>query len=421
MAGLDLSELLQKNQSTTEDAPIKSMPNTVVFYQGVECAELVEEAFRFEGYEVPDLQENRDSVIGQYVDENDPEIVLVELNRSVDVAKDAERISHMLPNHASVIIIGQEDAISTIRSLKALGFYYLFWPVTKQELIDFVVGVSDNRQRQRGPGQNRKAKYIGVYGAKGGVGTSLLCSEIAYLLADQKSAMCLLVDHNYDGGNLDVMLARDDLQKNTLQAGSIAASLDTRAAKSLLSEITERLSFLSLNAEQRSHDDMRDLTDSIVELVAIDSNFVVEDLSASVGFERHLDWIAKRYDSVIVVVEPSVSAVRDASRIISEVRKYRKELDHPLRLLVVVNQRAHERYNAVSKGEIEKYLGVKIDVVIPFVPQLNQMKLHQQHLYRSKTKAAQPLKNLVKLIMGERLSGNTSWLSSLRQYIASKR
>lgn len=421
MAGLDLSELLQKSQSTTEDTPIKRMPNTVVFYQGIECAELVEEAFRFEGYEVPELQENRDQVIGHYVDEREPEIILIELNRSSDVAKDAERISYMLPNHASVIVIGQEDAISTIRSLKALGFYYLFWPVTKQELIDFVVGVSDNRQRQRGPGQNRKAKYIGVYGVKGGVGASLLCSEIAYLLADQKSAMCLLVDHNYDGGNLDVMLARDDLQKNTLQAGSIAASLDTRAAKALLNDISERLSFLSLYADHRPHDDMRDLTDSIVELVAVDSNFVVEDLSASVGFERHLDWVAKRYDSVIVVVEPSVSAIRDASRMINEVRKYRKELDHPLRLLVVLNQRAPGRYNVVSHSEIEKYLGVKIDVVIPFVPQLNQMKLRQQHLYRSKTKAAQPLEDLVKLIMGERLSGSTSWFSTLRQSIAYKR
>ncbi|MFM2480193.1 CpaE family protein [Celerinatantimonas sp. YJH-8] len=397
MAVLELSELLKKE--SIPEAP-KNMALTVLFYQTNECAEFVSEAYRFEGYEIPEILDNRDQVIGHYVEENNPEIVILELNDSRNVAKDAERISHMLPNHSSVIVIGQEDAISTIRNLKELGFYYLFWPVTKQELIDFVVGVSDNRQRQRGPGQNRKAKYIGVYGAKGGVGASLIASEISYLLADQKTAMCILVDHNYEGGNLDVMLARDDLEKSNLQTGSIAASLDSTAAKTLLSDVTERLSYLGLNGEQRSHDEMRDLTDNMVELVAKDSNFVVEDLSASVDFKRNIDWMLNRYDSLIVVVEPSVSSIREASKVVSEVRKQRVELEHPFRLLIVVNQRLPEKFNSVTRQEIEKYLGAKADVVIPFVPQVNQMKLYQKHLYNTKNKAAKPLHRLVQLIMG---------------------
>lgn len=399
MAVLELSELLKSE--TVKPSKPKDMVSTVLFSQSQECTELVAEAYRFEGYTVPDIRENKDSVISDYVQEHNPEIVLLELNDSLNVAEDAGRISRMLPNHASVIVIGQEDAISTIRSLKELGFYYLFWPVSKQELIDFVTGVADNRVRQRGPGQNRKAKYIGVYGCKGGVGTSLIAAEISYLLADSMSAMCVLVDHNYNGGNLDVMLAHDDLSKRTLQTGTIAASLDSTAAKALLSDITERLSYLALDGENRSHEEMRDLTDNIVELVAKDSNFVVEDLSASVDFSRHLSWMIDRYDSLIVVIEPSVSSVRDANRVVSEIKKQRVELDHPLRVLVVLNQRQPEKFNSMTSVEIEKYLGSKIDITIPFVPQINQMKLYQSHIYNSKTKATKPLQHLVKLIMGE--------------------
>ncbi|MDN3683471.1 hypothetical protein QW180_02055 [Vibrio sinaloensis] len=75
------------------------------------------------------------------------------------------RISHLLPNSASVIVIGSEDAISTIRNLKAMGFYYLFWPVSKEELIDFVKNVSDNRQRNAGLGKAREAKKVAFFGA----------------------------------------------------------------------------------------------------------------------------------------------------------------------------------------------------------------------------------------------------------------
>lgn len=408
MAVLELSDLLKKDNSLSEQP--KDMAQTVMFYQTNDCAEFVSEAYRFEGYEIPEILENKDQVIGEYVEENNPEIVLLELNNSEDVAKDAERISHMLPNHASVIVIGQEDAISTIRNLKELGFYYLFWPVTKQELIDFMVGVSDNRLRQRGPGQNRKAKYIGVYGSKGGVGTTLLTSEIAYLLADEKAAMCVLVDHNYEGGNLDVMLARDDLEKSALQTGSIASSLDNTAARALMRDVTDRLSYLGLDGHGQSHEEMRDLTDNMVELVAKDSNFVIEDLSASVDFSRHVDWMLNRYDSLITVVEPSVSSIREASVVINDIRKRRVELDHPFRLLIVLNQRIPEKFNSMTRQEIEKYLGAKVDVVIPFVPQVNQMKLYQKHLYDSKNKAAKPLQKLVQLIMGTKARQNNTLL-----------
>lgn len=406
MSALKISELLSSKEATPVTP--KNMALTVLFYQNDECAELIAEAYRFEGYELPEMLDNRDQVIGDYVDDNNPEIVILELNNSKHVVRDAERISHMLPNHSSVIVIGQEDAISTIRNLKELGFYYLFWPVTKQEFIDFVVGVSDNRQRHRGPGQNRKAKYIGIYGSKGGVGTTLLATEIAYLLAEQKTAKCILVDHNYDGGNLDVMLARDDLEKSQLQAGSIAASLDSTAAKALLRDITERLSYLGINGDNRSHEEMRDLTDNMVELVAKDSNFVVEDLSASVNFKRDIEWMLQRYDSLIIVLEPTISSIREATTVINAIRKKRVELDHPFRMLTVLNQRSSPKFNSLTHQEIEKYLGSKVDVELPFVPQVNQMKLYQNHLYDSKNKAGKPLQKLVKMIMGERVKKQRS-------------
>ena len=152
----DLVDILK----TKSDAkPVtQELITTVLFYQTQECMDLVEEAFRFEGLVSPSMLENSDQNIQQHIRDSQISVVIVELNQSSNVSKDMERISHLLPNEASVIVVGSEDAISTIRNLKGMGFYYVFWPIPKQELIDFVRNVDSNRKRNSGLGKDRTAK-----------------------------------------------------------------------------------------------------------------------------------------------------------------------------------------------------------------------------------------------------------------------
>ncbi|MEZ9417713.1 chromosome partitioning protein ParA, partial [Vibrio sp. 10N.286.49.E1] len=127
------------------------------------------------------------------------EIAIVELNVTESVTEDMKRISHLLPNSASVIVVGSEDAISTIRNLKEMGFYYVFWPISKPELIDFVRNVDSNRKKNSGLGKDRTAKRVAVWGTKGGVGATMLTAEIAYELSAKKKSTCLIVDHDFRG------------------------------------------------------------------------------------------------------------------------------------------------------------------------------------------------------------------------------
>ncbi|TOO92001.1 chromosome partitioning protein ParA, partial [Vibrio parahaemolyticus] len=77
--------------------------------------------------------------------------------------------------------------ISTLRSLKDMGFYYVFWPVNKQEIADFLIHVNKNLKTFSGVSQKRKAKRVAVVGSKGGVGTSLITTELSSLLSTQGS------------------------------------------------------------------------------------------------------------------------------------------------------------------------------------------------------------------------------------------
>lgn len=116
---LDILDSLNKFEKKSKDVISVSC---VAFVQSDECHQLIENAFRFEGIPLPSFVANTDNEIRRHAREKKIDIALVELNQSACVTDDMQRISHLLPNDASVIVIYQEDAISTIRNLKAMGF-----------------------------------------------------------------------------------------------------------------------------------------------------------------------------------------------------------------------------------------------------------------------------------------------------------
>jgi pilus assembly protein CpaE len=395
----DLVDSLKKSKKRDVQIDQEKI-GTVLFYQTEECKKLVEEAFRFEGVAPPTVAKNTKDEITDYVRKSDIEIVIVELNNSSNVSQEAEFISHLLPNHASVIVIGSEDAISTIRNLKAMGFYYLFWPITKQELIDFVRSVNDNRKRNsnRGPGQNRRAKYISVIGSKGGVGATFICAELSYLLSAHKKSSCLVVDQNYSTGDLDIMMGIRDYGRRKVQQGDLV-SLDESFAQSLMFRQNSLLSVLSLTSETLDSASLLDYSNAVVDLLASEVNFVLEDCSSSVGFGIESDKFIGQCDCIVLVMAPTVSSVRDAARMRDKIQK----INHSdsLRLIFVMNNMLPKKAQTLSLADAEAFLKRKIDIVIPYCEHLSFYILDDKRIAKTSLKPAKPLKELASVVLGE--------------------
>ncbi|MFT2099119.1 AAA family ATPase [Marinomonas sp. 2405UD66-6] len=375
--------------------------STVLFFQTEKCKELVQEAYRFEGIAPPSIAKNTEDDIVDHVRSSDIEVVIVELNNSKDVSKDAEYISHLLPNNASVIVVGSEDAISTIRNLKTMGFYYLFWPITKQELVDFVRSVSDNRKRNssRGPGQNRRGKYISIIGTKGGVGATFICAEMAYQLSADKKSSCLVVDQNHFTGNLDIMMGIKGFERRKLQQAEATSSLDETFSQGLVYRQNSLLSLLSLSSEHLDSAALLDYTNLVVDLLAVDVNFVIEDCSASVGFSISSDNFIAQCDSVVLVIEPSVSSLRDAARMREVIQRVNN--NNALRIILVLNHTVPKKAATVKRHEVETFLKQKVDIEIPYCEMLSATILDNKRIAKTSLKASKPLKELTSIILGE--------------------
>lgn len=397
---LDLASILKQDNGKIGTPKLKAQQEVVCFYQTSECKSLITEASNFEGIAPPQFLELKKDTLKQLTSNERVEIVLLELNESEDVSAEAEKFSHYLPNQASVVVIGKEDSISTIRNLKNLGFYYLFWPVNKQEFIDFFTSVKENRERSAGISKSRKAKQISFIGCKGGVGTTLLCAETASYFANKKNMSSVLVDNAYQGGNVDIMLGFEKFEKRDVRPGSMAVNLDETSAQSLLRKQTPMLSVLSLTSSDLENTDLKDYTKTVAGYVSQSRNFIFEDVSANASMIYSKSDLLDISDCIVLVFSPTVSALREAAKIKSGLMGSLDE-SAALRVITVLNYTQPEANASINLEDVEKYLNGKVDIIIPFVKKLDQQILSGKNLVSQRNKASKAIEQLSALILGE--------------------
>ncbi|KII76013.1 AAA family ATPase [Vibrio renipiscarius] len=396
---LDILESLNKIETKAKTKEHLRF-SCVAFTQTKACRELIEGAFRFEGIPLPSFVSNSDDDIQSHVRESNVEMALVELNHSDNVAEDMRRISHLLPNSASVIVIGQEDAISTIRNLKEMGFYYLFWPVTKEELIEFTKNVGDNRSREQGLGKKREAKNIAVWGCKGGVGTSLIASEIVLGLAKKHHSKCLLVDHDYYAGNLDILLKLEGFEKKAAAISNVGTDLDTTYAMSMTRKVDDLLSLLSVGSDIHPVHELKEYTRALEYLLKDQYNFIVEDMSKSAQTNIDYQYLVDNVDTMVLVFTPMISSLRQLKMVITRLEKESPNT----RQIIVLNHTQPAKAAPISRREIEDFLERKVDVEIPFELTMLKHVLDGGSLFSSRLPVARPILQLIAMILGESLT-----------------
>lgn len=346
-----------------------------VFFQTEACVELINEVFSFEGWNTPTC--TKLLATDEPIDANDLQsIVIVELNQSSNVVEDAKNFANRIPNHKGVVVIGKEDAITTLRSLKEMGFYYLFWPVTKQEFIDFLRHVHTNQQQFAGVSQNRKAKRVAVIGTKGGVGNSLIASELSSYLVN-KGAETVLIDRQYRASNIDIILGLKKYQKH--DASNLEYQLhdmDENSANDYLIKVNNNLKVLALEGNQ-SIEKLVLYTNNIADLLIRHANFIVDDYSSSIDYEFQLDAIADKNDILVLVIEPTISSVRTAQTYLQQVSTL-----GDCRVLLFLNIHRPAGAFSLTQPEIETYLENAIDVVLPYNKTLATQLLEGKRIYQ---------------------------------------
>ncbi|MFA0439122.1 chromosome partitioning protein ParA [Vibrio sp. 10N.286.49.C2] len=404
----DLSKALS-TKSKAAPKVAKGVSGCTLIYQSQECLDLVSEVFRFEGWNDPTCMKASQGV-GKFSEQQNSHIVLLELNESSNVVEDAKAFASKLPTHKGVVVIGKEDAISTLRSLKEMGFYYVFWPVNKQEFADFLTHVNKNLKTFSGVSQQRKAKRVAIVGAKGGTGTSFIATELSSLLSTQGTDT-ILVDHQYTDSNIDVLMGLKDFKPKAIDEFTAPLhEMDEEGALSYLHSARKNLRLLSIDGNM-TQNDILNYNQTLCELLARNTNFIVEDFSGSVDFKVEAQLLVDNFDVVVIVFDASVSAVRNAKRLYERIENLQLALSKRTRVITVANYHRPDGAFVLQSADLKKYVGADINLEIGYCKNLSHIIIDGKRAHKHDRNISRAMDSLMKLINGQPVEtkGLTQW------------
>lgn len=289
-----------------------------------------------------------------------PLAIVVDISGHQQPLAALEDLAGVVEPGARVFVIGDREDLGFYRDVtQGLGVAdYLCKPITAGMVAEtFAPYLAKQRD---GAGRLRGGRLISVTGARGGVGASTVAVSLAWHLADVARRHTVVLDADLHRGSVPLML---DIAAGT---GLRTALEHPERVDDLFMERStvahsERLHVLAsdeaLESEIRSRPGAGD---HLVGVLRRRYSLIVADvplLSEPAGREIH-----GAAQQRVIVMEPTLSGIRDALRLL----QLPAGPNQAYRPLLVVNR--HDRRGALSMSRVEETMRQKPDILLPDLP-----------------------------------------------------
>jgi pilus assembly protein CpaE len=325
-----------------------------------------------------------------------PTILFVDLSESGDPLNDINALAEVCEPGTVVIASGQVNDVRLYRDLVASGIQdYLLKPFTPDQVRDAFVNaqmiVSGPRANE--PTADKPHVVAAVIGVRGGVGASTIATSLAWLMGDKAGRSTALLDLDVHFGTGALAL---DLEpgRGLTDAIENPSRIDGLFIERAMVRANEKLCVLSAEAplNQPLLNDGSAYYQLQEEIRNAFEGTVLDIPRSMLVQHSHL---VHDVHSVVVVVEFTLAATRDAIRILSWLKA-----NAPQAKVVVVANRVPQGLQEISRKDFEQSIERKVDIVIPFDPKAaaQAAKLGQPFAkVATSTKIAQPLNTLLTL------------------------
>ena len=290
-----------------------------------------------------------------------PKVLMVDLSGSELPLTDIDELADVCEPGVTVVAFGDQNDVGLFRELVARGVGdYLVKPLSPglvhEALLRALQGHSSNRQ------MSRLGRLVGVLGARGGVGATMIACGIAHAIAGTRRRRVCLTDLDLQSGTVALTFDLDPSHglREALESPERIDSLFVDRAAAKYSEL-----LYVLAAEEPVDEDSRPLPDALPPLfeeLRTRFHFVVLDMPrpGSPLFRPCLEQL----DELVLVADPSLAAMRDGLRILQALARASGSC-HPT---VVLNRIGAHRVGELDAKEFENGIGRKIDLRIPYDP-----------------------------------------------------
>jgi pilus assembly protein CpaE len=322
-----------------------------------------------------------------------PEYLIIDISKSDLPISDLSKLSEVCEPGVSVLAIGVRNDVGLYRDLIKLGIMeYLVKPlfpeIISRALKNMIFGYEWDKASKI-----KSGKIITVQGARGGVGASFLTTNLATILANERSRRVIVVDMDIHFGTVTLYF---NLKSND---GLNAALEDPERVDQLFLErlfiaVNERLNVLS--SEVPINEVKKYSQNSIEQLLSYLSklfHYVIVDIPHN--FDEAAGFILQRSNIRILVTEASLAGLRDSGRIIRYFGG--DQLDY--RLILVLNKFVKE--GKLSPEDFEKTLKRKVDHLIPYEASIgNELIDAGKTVLEVDTPLTRPIQELANNIQG---------------------
>ena len=286
-----------------------------------------------------------------------PDVLILHLSHLWREELEAVAARH-LERKTALIVVGASSDVGMMRLAMQAGARDLLpEPVVKNDLLIALERVKRERQTQAQSAQGTVAAFVN---AQGGCGATLLACNVAHMLAAESKKRTALLDLGLQFGAAPLYL---DLfpQRGVWQAMENLDGLDEVALEGYFTRHASGLHVLSHGADERV--EMRELLPAAVERlldVALRGHdHLIVDLPRRV--DGVLATVVQRAQQIVIVLQQSVTALRDATRLVQWLRSEGGVARD--QLCIVVNR--YDKAAAISVADIQKALSCNEPVLVP--------------------------------------------------------
>lgn len=336
------------------------------------------------------------AALAHYRDSPTPNLVVIESTLDKrEMLRDLDQLAEYCDAGTKLIVIGHRNDVLLYRELLKRGVSeYLVMPVDTLALIEAISTLYNN------PTSDPVGQVLAFVGAKGGVGSSTVCHNVSFVLAELVRSNVVIADLDLAFGTAGLDFDQDPVQ-GIADALATPERLDEMLLDRLLTKCSEHLSlFAAPVVLDRDYDLAPEACETVLDVVRQSVPYVTVDLPHT--WTAWCKRILLHADEVVITAEPDLANLRNTKNIVDLLKSARKNDASPR---LVLNRVGMPKRPEITVKEFEHNVGLKATAVIEFdVERFGQAAINGRMIEELDTKApaAQVFRTMAHVITNRR-------------------
>lgn len=329
-----------------------------------------------------------------YRGEGTPNLIILEtVSGGNALFEGLEKLSEVCDPSTKVIIIGAINDINLYKELMDRGVSeYLIAPKSPVQITRSIASLYVDPSA---PPIGRNMVFVG---ARGGVGSSTICHNVAWAMAEEYNSDTVILDLDLAFGTASLDFEQDPSQ-GLAEALAAPERLDDVLLDRLLQKCTDRLSLFSApNMLDRDYNIPASSFEEVLDIVRKGAPNIVIDLP-----HVWTDWsrnILQTADEIVITATPDLASFRNVKNLLESIKASRVNDSAPY---LVLNQMDVPKRPEIPAEQFAEALEIEPTELITWEPNLfGTASTNAEPVFdvNAKAKASQSMLRLARLLLG---------------------